>query len=125
MVVNGTDAYRLMAASSNPTTATSSGTLTPASVTDAGIRVPDDVAVVGFDDAAISPYASVPLTTIHQPVDRIGRLAVEIVQQRIEKVDVANRTILNPTLIIRESCGASKKGAVPPEAVASVSVSQE
>lgn len=73
------------------------------------IRVPDDVAIVGFDDTIIARYAFVPLTTIHQPVDKIGRLAVEILQKRIEKGDVGNRTVLKPTLVVRESCGARKR----------------
>jgi len=78
--------------------------------TEERIKVPDDVAVVGFDDALVSRYGSVPLTTIHQPVDRIGRLAVEIIQKRIEKTDIGNRTILKPSLIVRDSCGARKRG---------------
>ncbi len=71
-----------------------------------GIRVPEDIAVVGFDDATVAGFASVPLTTIHQPVDKIGRLAVEIIQKRIDKVDTSNRTVLKPSLVVRESCGA-------------------
>ncbi len=74
-----------------------------------GIRVPDDVAVVGFDDTTVARFASVPLTTIHQPVDKIGRAAVEIIQKRIEKVDTGNRTVFKPTLVVRESCGARKR----------------
>lgn len=73
------------------------------------IRVPEDVAVVGFDDAVVSRYAAVPLTTIHQPVDRIGRLAVEIIQKRIERSDIGNRTVLKPSLVVRDSCGARKR----------------
>ncbi len=75
------------------------------------IKVPEDVAIVGFDDTVVARYASVPLTTIHQPVDQIGRLAVEILQKRIEKGDVGNRTVLKPTLVVRESCGATQKTA--------------
>jgi DNA-binding LacI/PurR family transcriptional regulator len=78
------------------------------------IRVPDDVAIVGFDDTVIARYASVPLTTIHQPVDKIGRLAVEILQKRIEQGDVGNRTVFKPTLVVRESCGAKKRAMVNP-----------
>lgn len=83
------------------------------SVTEAGLRVPDDVGIVGFDDSTVARYASVPLTTIHQPVDLIGKLAVEIIQKRIDKEDIGNRTILKPTLVIRESCGARKRLVVP------------
>lgn len=74
-----------------------------------GIKIPDDVAVVGFDDTTVSRFASIPLTTIHQPVDHIGRLAVEIIQKRIDKSDIGNRTILKPSLIVRDSCGARRR----------------
>jgi DNA-binding LacI/PurR family transcriptional regulator len=45
-------------------------------------------------------------------VDQIGRLAVEILQKRLEKGDVGNRTIFKPTLVVRESCGAKKRTMV-------------
>lgn len=73
-----------------------------------GIKVPDDIAVVGYDDIQVSSFASVPLTTVHQPSDKIGRLAVDILQKRIENKDIGNRTILKPALIIRDSCGAKR-----------------
>lgn len=74
-----------------------------------GISVPEDVAVVGYDDIVLSRYAPVPLTTVHRQVDTVGKLAVETVDKRINKIDVGNRTILKPTLIIRDSCGSKKK----------------
>lgn len=73
------------------------------------IRIPDDVAVVGFDDSLIARYAGVSLTTVHQDVDKIGALAVDILQKRIARIDVGNRTILTPTLVVRDSCGALRK----------------
>lgn len=75
-----------------------------------GISIPDDVAIIGFDDIVISSFAQVPLTTVHQPTDKIGRKAVEIIQKRITGVDIGNRTILKPSLVIRDSCGAKKMG---------------
>jgi GntR family transcriptional regulator, arabinose operon transcriptional repressor len=75
-----------------------------------GIRVPDDVGLVGFDDVLVAQYASVPLTTIHQPVDRIGKWAVDLVNYRITHQDTGNRITLKPTLVVRESCGARRKG---------------
>jgi DNA-binding LacI/PurR family transcriptional regulator len=71
-----------------------------------GIEVPADVAVVGFDDTVVSRYAAVPLTTIHQPVDTIGRLAVEVLGKRMQNANIRPRTDLQPALVIRESCGA-------------------
>lgn len=79
------------------------------SVNENGIKVPDDVAIVGFDDIEIAKYAAVPLTTIQQPADTVGRLVVEIIQKRIDGYDIGNRTIIKPKLIVRESCGAAKR----------------
>jgi DNA-binding LacI/PurR family transcriptional regulator len=74
-----------------------------------GISIPDDVAIVGFDDLEIAKYASVPLTTINQSANNIGRKAVDIIQKRINGSDIGNRTIIRPSLVIRESCGAKKR----------------
>ncbi len=74
-----------------------------------GIQIPDDVALVGFDDIRIARYTSVPLTTVHQPAEAIGRTAVDIIQKRIDGSDIGNRTILKPRLVVRDSCGAKKR----------------
>ena len=83
-------------------------------VSEEGILIPDDVAIVGFDDIQIARYSSIPLTTIHQPADKIGRAAVDVIQKRIDGSDIGNRTILKPTLIVRDSCGAKRRTAVSP-----------
>lgn len=74
-----------------------------------GFDIPDDIAIVGYDGIEAAALASVPLTTIVQPVEKIGTLAVDIILKRIEGSDIGNRTILKPALVIRESCGAKKK----------------
>jgi len=72
-----------------------------------GYRVPEDVAVVGFDDIDQADYANVPLTTIHQPVEKIGAAAIDTLISRIEGKNVKeHRIIFPPTLVVRESCGA-------------------
>ena len=78
-------------------------------VLDKGLRVPEDVAIVGFDDIKRGVVAPVPLTTIHQPTDEIGALAFEYLVRRIEGEEVPVRTILKPSLVVRDSCGASKQ----------------
>ena len=72
-----------------------------------GIRIPDDIAMVGFDDIGQAQLARVPLTTIHQPTFEIGAAAFDVIQKRMHGVEVAVRTILDPSLVVRESCGAS------------------
>jgi LacI family transcriptional regulator len=82
----------------------------------AGLSVPDDIAVVGFDDAPVASYTNPPLTTVSQPVYDLGwqaaRLALET--SRAERADppVAPRLVQLPTaLVVRRSCGC-----VPPTA---------
>jgi DNA-binding LacI/PurR family transcriptional regulator len=82
------------------------------SVMEKGMKIPDDVSIVGFDDITLSNFAQIPLTTIHQPTDKIGRMSVDIIQKRIDGIDIGNRTILKPSLIIRDSCGAKKRMSI-------------
>lgn len=75
---------------------------------DAGLRVPEDVAVVGFDDMPFSSRTEPPLTTIRQPVYRMGVTAVEILLDLIDNPDSTPRRIVLPTeLVIRSTCGSS------------------
>ena len=73
---------------------------------DHGIRVPDDIAVVGLDDIELAARARVPLTTVHQPADQIGALAVDSVLARLHGEPVAVRQLLEPRLVVRRSCGS-------------------
>ncbi len=69
-----------------------------------GFRVPDDVAIVGFDDIERGEYATVPLTTIRQPSDKIGKQAMDLLLQLMEGRETPHRRILQPQLVVRESC---------------------
>jgi LacI family transcriptional regulator, galactose operon repressor len=72
-----------------------------------GIRVPDDVSVVGFDNIPSAEHLQPPLTTVDHTVYEIGRLAVLLLQDRMTgRYDgPARRVIIQPRLIIRDSCG--------------------
>ncbi len=74
-----------------------------------GKQVPEDYAVVGFDDLNFAEFTYPPLTTIHQPIFQKGKMAAELLINEIEDED-ADRKIINlpPQLIIRESCGADR-----------------
>jgi LacI family transcriptional regulator len=74
---------------------------------DRGIRVPDDIAIVGLDDIELAARARVPLTTVKQPVDRIGELAVDTLLARLGGEHRPTRQLLEPTLIVRQSSGIS------------------
>jgi DNA-binding LacI/PurR family transcriptional regulator len=70
---------------------------------DAGVRVPDDIAIVGIDDIELAARARVPLTTVRQPVNDIGARAVDTVLARLRGERPAVRQLLEPKLIVRHS----------------------
>ncbi len=89
---------------------------------EAGIRVADDVAVVGFDDIPIARYMSPPLTTVHVPIAELGTRAVEALLRavrsqgagpgRTRERTAARREVVPTRLVIRRSCGAPPGRAV-------------
>ncbi|MGM0443940.1 MAG: SpoIIE family protein phosphatase [Fibrobacterota bacterium] len=70
-----------------------------------GISVPEDVAVVGFDDEDESSYITPPLTTIRQPFHELGRRACELLVSRMRSEEVPTESLLDAKLIVRQSCG--------------------
>ncbi len=72
-----------------------------------GVRVPEDLSVIGFDNLSFTEHLTTPLTTVDQPKQEMGRRAVELLLERIA-FPVADaeprRELLHPHLIIRESC---------------------
>lgn len=78
-------------------------------IKDAGLRIPDDIALVGFDDMDWTTLGHPQLTTVAQPVYELGRTAAELVIQRIGSLGDAAREIrLKTQFIVRESCGATR-----------------
>jgi DNA-binding LacI/PurR family transcriptional regulator len=73
-----------------------------------GLRVPEDVAIIGFDDIERGAYAAVPLTTIRQPSDLIGKQAMDLLLRLMEHRETSHRRILQPQLIVRDSCRNGK-----------------
>jgi len=72
---------------------------------EAGKRVPEDVSVVGFDDINSAAYHIPALTTIRQPLQRMGALAAEVLVKRIANPggEIPKRVMVEPELVIRES----------------------
>ncbi|HAS6601261.1 substrate-binding domain-containing protein [Vibrio parahaemolyticus] len=69
-----------------------------------GIKVPDDLSIIGYDDIHIAKFMSPSLTTIHQPKYRLGQAAVETLVRRLDdKSNEAQVVQLEPTLVIRNS----------------------
>lgn len=70
-----------------------------------GLKVPDDIAIVGFDDLFIAAIAEVPLTTIAQPKYELGKIAASKLLALMDGKKVKSE-ILEPKLIVRCSCGS-------------------
>ena len=79
---------------------------------DLGVRVPQDVRLVGFDDVNYAQFLPVPLTTIHQNCAQIGQSAIEIMLKRLAEPQGAGTDTLVPfELVVRDSCGAGLQAA--------------
>ena len=74
---------------------------------EAGLRVPDDVSVIGFDDVLSASFGIPSLTTVRQPLRQMGQSGVEHLLQRINnpQAPYPQRVIMQPELVIRESTG--------------------
>jgi LacI family transcriptional regulator len=79
-----------------------------------GIRVPDDVAVTGFDDVPVARHLHPPLTTVRQPIKELGMTAFDVLYSRIGRARGQSEVVLPVQLIIRESCGCSHTPALQP-----------
>jgi LacI family transcriptional regulator len=80
----------------------------------AGVRVPADIAVTGFDDVYLGALLTPPLTTVHQPMRRLGERATSLLLERIAEPGLPRRVERLPTrLVVRESCGCHPGDASP------------
>ncbi len=70
---------------------------------DNGIRVPEELAVIGFDDDPNSDHQNPPLTTVHQPLEEFGRLAVDYVLDKIQNPKQFIQLTVEPKLIERRT----------------------
>ena len=75
---------------------------------DRGLRVPEDVAVVGFDDMSLASSRMVGLTTVRVPRRRLGAAAIDALLRRIEAPGAAASTVLPAAahLVVRRTCGS-------------------
>lgn len=90
----------------------------------AGLRVPDDIALVGFDDVPLASVVEPPLTTVRQPIERLGYLATTLLLDRLNTDEGGTsaaeplHVVLPTELVIRASCGQAHRlaragGALP------------
>jgi LacI family transcriptional regulator len=77
---------------------------------DAGLAVPGDVSVVGFDDIQSAAYSTPSLTTVRQPLLEMGKRGAQILLERIanNKTEQPSEIVMAPELVIRESTGPAK-----------------
>ena len=68
-----------------------------------GLRVPEDISIAGFDDLFVASYTDPPLTTVRQPMRRMGQLAMENLIKLMSGEESAVRIKIRPELIVRES----------------------
>ena len=76
-------------------------------ITEKGLRVPDDISIIGYDNIHSSRFYAPPLTTIHQSKSRLGAQAVNLLFERIANKDNENhekhRIAIHPELVLRKS----------------------
>jgi LacI family transcriptional regulator, repressor for deo operon, udp, cdd, tsx, nupC, and nupG len=81
----------------------------------AGLRVPEDLSVVGYDDSALMTCTDPPLTTVRQPIDPMGQTAVALLVSQLSGEPVATDEMLfEPELVVRGSTGPARTVAHQP-----------
>ncbi|URN96760.1 MAG: LacI family transcriptional regulator [Candidatus Pristimantibacillus lignocellulolyticus] len=71
-----------------------------------GLRIPEDVAIVGCDDISVCQYTTPTITTVRQNKERLGKLAAHMLFDIINKQAMASSVLLESELTVRESCGS-------------------
>ena len=80
-----------------------------------GIKIPEDIAIVGLDDIGISSLAGIELTTVSQNQYKMGATAVQLLVKKIKGEDdsgISSKIVFESDLIIRKTCGFHQKGYV-------------
>lgn len=77
---------------------------------EAGLRIPQDISVVGFDDIALASFCLPPLTTVRQPLLKMGRIAAQTVLDRIEdRAPFVPEIAIEPELVVRGSTATPRQ----------------
>jgi LacI family transcriptional regulator len=102
-------AHLLLDLPAPPTAIFASNDLSAFGVMDAarsrGLRIPEDISIIGFDDISQCLLAYPQLTTIHQPLEQMGRIAARLLIEQIENPGQPLRHVTLATkLVIRDSC---------------------
>ncbi|MDC3418561.1 LacI family DNA-binding transcriptional regulator [Aquibacillus salsiterrae] len=83
-------------------------------IKDLELKIPEDIAIVGYDETIWAKHLDPPLTTIKQPAKELGKVSAKILIETIQNnnFDKPQKIILQPELIIRKSCGATSASVV-------------
>jgi DNA-binding LacI/PurR family transcriptional regulator len=71
----------------------------------AGLSIPQQVALVGFDDMTMARFLNPPLTTVRAPTELVGRMAVQQLVRLIQTGEAEMKILLPTELVVRASCG--------------------
>jgi LacI family transcriptional regulator len=81
---------------------------------EAGLHVPNDISVVGFDDIKMAPYSNPPLTTVRQPLLKMGEIAARSVLNQIKNnEDYVAEILIEPEFVVRKSTGKASLQLAP------------
>ncbi|NGM82885.1 LacI family DNA-binding transcriptional regulator [Paenibacillus sp. 7124] len=78
---------------------------------EAGISIPGEVALIGFDDIEMASYVAVPLTTVRIYTEQMGRTAVNLLMERLAGRKIPVKAVLPARFVVRQSCGGPEAGA--------------
>jgi LacI family transcriptional regulator len=84
-----------------------------------GLRVPGDIAIVGYDDIDFAAAAAVPLSSVRQPREDLGRAAIELLLDEVERKDehTHRQVVFQPDLVVRESTSLRRSRSVAAKTV--------
>ncbi len=77
-------------------------------LTDSGLKVPDDIAIFGFDGIELCEFVTPPLSTVKVHTEEMGKVAVNLLVERIDGRTLPLKVVVPTSLIIRKSCGGEE-----------------